>query len=74
MSREIEEMAKIMCQDAGTKNCNIRCSAKPICDVYFYAERLYNAGYRKQNERDAAYDEQTETLEDLQAREERFGL
>ena len=74
MSKEIEEMAKIMCQDAGTKNCNIRCNAHPICDVYFYADRLYREGYRKQNERDAAYDEQTETLEDLQAREERFGL
>ena len=49
MSKEIEEMAKIMCQDAGTKNCNIRCSAKPICDVNFYAERLYNRGWRKQS-------------------------
>ena len=48
MSKEIEEMAKIMCQDAGTKNCNITCNAKPICDVHFYAERLYKEGYRKQ--------------------------
>jgi ribosomal protein L32 len=47
MIREIEEMAKIMCQDAGTKNCNISCNAKPICDVHFYAERLYKEGYRK---------------------------
>jgi hypothetical protein len=44
---EIEEMAKIMCQDAGTKNCNIQCNAKPFCDVNFYAERLYKEGYRK---------------------------
>lgn len=50
MSREIEEMAKVMCQDAGTKNCNISCNAKPICDVHFYAERLYKEGYRKQSE------------------------
>ncbi len=50
MSKEIEEMTKIMCKDAGTKNCNIRCNAKPICDVHFYAERLYNEGYRKQSE------------------------
>lgn len=48
MSKEIEEMAKVMCQDAGTKNCNIQCNAHPICDVYFYAERLYKEGYRKQ--------------------------
>lgn len=50
MSKEIEEMAKIMCQDAGTKNCNIQCNAHPICDVYFYAERLYKEGYRKKSE------------------------
>jgi DNA-directed RNA polymerase subunit RPC12/RpoP len=50
MNKEIEEMAKIMCQDAGTKNCNIQCNAKPFCDVNFYAERLYKEGYRKQRE------------------------
>lgn len=50
MSKEIEEMAKIMCHDAGTKNCNIKCNAKPICDVNFYAERLFKEGYRKQSE------------------------
>ena len=51
MSKEIEEMAKVMCQDAGTKNCNIQCNAHPICDVYFYAERLYKAGYRKEEQK-----------------------
>lgn len=51
MSKEIEEMAKIMCQDAGTKNCNIKCNAHPICDVYFYADRLYREWYLKKMEK-----------------------
>lgn len=49
MSKEIEEMAKIMCQDAGTKNCNIRCDT--MCDVYFYAVRLYKEWYLKKMEK-----------------------
>lgn len=51
MSREkqIEEMAKVMCDFYGTEKCY---DCRYCCDCHLKqeAERLYNAGYRKQSE------------------------
>jgi hypothetical protein len=48
MSREIEEMAKILC---GMKNgCDGCMWDKLHCNERNYAEEIYNAGYRKQSE------------------------
>ena len=52
MSREkqIEEMAKLACTvfDGDCTNCSFR--IYPPCPPKVSAERLYNAGYRKQSE------------------------
>ena len=51
MSREkqIEEMAKVMCGYYGTEKC-YDCRYCCDCHIKHEADRLYNAGYRKQSE------------------------
>lgn len=47
MNKQIEEMAKDICKLG--KPCE-KCSAYPdACKAVKYAERFYNAGYRKQS-------------------------
>lgn len=50
MSREkqIEDMAKDIC--AVKQNCNDVCHPINSCRALKYAERFYNAGYRKQDD------------------------
>lgn len=52
--KQIEEMAKDLCQNEFcSTECHARCrlSANSYCwDVEIIAEKLYNAGYRKQSE------------------------
>lgn len=43
-NNEIEEMARILCEN-GCKEC-----IQTLCADWYKAERLYNAGYRKQSE------------------------
>lgn len=45
MEKQIEEMINIMCH-----GCARKCDDTSGCIVEDYAEAIYNAGYRKQNE------------------------
>lgn len=48
MSKQIEEMAKIICKPTANKgNCE-KCGFKRSCSKFDDATDLYNAGYRKQ--------------------------
>ena len=47
--KQIEEMAKVMCAFYGTEMC-YDCRYCCDCHIKQEAERLYNAGYRKQSE------------------------
>ena len=50
MSKQIEEMAKILCKPTANKgNCE-KCGFKRSCSKFDDATDLYNVGYRKQNE------------------------
>ena len=50
MSKEqIEEMAKVLCKHYGTDKCE-DCWNYNMCPASRNAEKLYNAGYRKQSE------------------------
>lgn len=55
MNKQIEEMAKDICKLG--KPCE-KCSAYPdACKAVKYAERFYNADYRKQSEGEWIYQE-----------------
>lgn len=45
--RQIEEMAKIACVGFREGDCE-NCKSVGICSSYTISEKLYNAGYRKQ--------------------------
>lgn len=47
--KQIEEMAIIL-TDGGCTECNCDANGKFNCLALYEAERLYNAGYRKQSE------------------------
>lgn len=47
--KQIEEMAKVICLSYGKGVCR-QCNDCDFCTVRQEAERLYNTGYRKQNE------------------------
>ena len=48
--KQIEEMAKVMCNPTANKgNCE-KCEFKKQCSKFDDAADLYNAGYRKQSE------------------------
>lgn len=47
MNKQIEEMAKVMCHQ---ENCEGNCIERN-CEMTWYAEALYNAGYRKVNDK-----------------------
>ena len=72
MSREmqIEEMARIICKPTSNKgNCE-KCGFEKQCSKFDDATRLYNAGYRKQNDEElidkiATYFEEEENWERL---------
>ena len=46
--KQIEEMAKDICRVS--QNCNDVCHPISTCNALKYAERAYEAGYRKQSE------------------------
>lgn len=46
---QIEEIAEEMCEEYGTALCS-ECDSYGKCDNKFIAEKLYDAGYRKQND------------------------
>ena len=48
--KQIEEMARMMCIPAWHKEGCERCSFRGACSRMLSAEKIYNAGYRKQSE------------------------
>lgn len=55
--KQIEEMAKVMCGYYGTEKC-YECRYCCDCHIKQEANRLYNAGYRKQIEAEWITDEE----------------
>ena len=54
MNKQIEEMAKSMCRNYGTRVC-ASCDAHATCMIHLYAVDVYNAGYRKYSEGEWVY-------------------
>lgn len=50
MEKQIEEMAKDMCDCCRKAVTNDTCEETLCCGVIQHAEAIYNAGYRKQSE------------------------
>ena len=47
---QIEEMAKVMCEEYDTDICKHECPMATDCANTLIAKRLYDAGYRKQSD------------------------
>ena len=45
----VEELATVMCEEFGTEACEEYCGSN-VCANRFIAEKLYDAGYRKQSD------------------------
>ena len=45
----VEELATVMCEEFGTEACEEYCGSN-VCANGFIAEKLYDAGYRKQSD------------------------
>ena len=63
MKEQIEEMAKILSEDCGScENCKALGSTQDgiDCTDYYYARKLYHAGYRKQSEGEWIGSDQTD--------------
>lgn len=45
-NKQIDEMSRAMCFDS--EHCNVKSCVAVNCEETWSAERLYNAGYRKQ--------------------------